>query len=185
MFDLPEDLAPEIYPLAWLVGAWHGDGVLKYPKIPERAFTQDVVFEHDGGPYLRYTSVIRVAVAPDAGPGAGAQPPAVWSSETGFWRVSTDRPAGLGADQHPVEVLLADAAGRVSVYLGAVGGGRVDLASDLIARTATGADVTASKRLYGSVEGKLMWVWELAAFGQPLQSYASASLDRAARSATA
>ena len=47
-----------------------------------------------------------------------------------------------------------------------------------MARTATAAEVTASNRLYGLVEGDLMWVWELAAFGHPLQSYASARLSR-------
>ena len=58
------------------------------------------------------------------------------------------------------------------------GNGRIDLVSDLIARTSTGADVTASKRMYGLVEGSLMWAWDLAAFGKPLQSYASAQLFR-------
>jgi len=211
-FDLPGGLAPEVYPLAWLVGAWHGSGVLSYPGIPETPFTQDVAFDHDGGPYLRYSSVIRVgsgdgvpdaagsvsAGAADGGghvggglpgatrdrPGGGAasatvaDPGRVWSTESGFWRVSTERSADLAAGQHPLEVLLADPAGRVSVYLGIAAGGRIDLASDLIARTATGAAVTASKRLYGLVGGQLLWVWELAAFGHPLQSYASAQLDR-------
>ena len=46
------------------------------------------------------------------------------------------------------------------------------------ARTATGADVTAGRRLYGLVNGELMWAHDLAAFGQPLQSYASARLSR-------
>nr|WP_255371940.1 FABP family protein [Cellulosimicrobium sp. CUA-896] len=109
---------------------------------------------------------------------AAAQDATVWSTETGYWRVSTDRPEGLDDDRHPLEVLLADPAGRVSVYLGAVGNGRVDLASDLIARTGTAAEISASKRLFGLVEGQLLWVWELAAFGEPLQSYASAKLSR-------
>ena len=38
--------------------------------------------------------------------------------------------------------------------------------------------MTASKRMYGLVEGSLMWAWDLAAFGKPLQSYASAQLFR-------
>ncbi|MBD8079785.1 heme-binding beta-barrel domain-containing protein [Cellulosimicrobium arenosum] len=197
-FEFPEGLAPEVYPLAWLVGRWRGEGRISYPGIEEKAFVQDLVLDHDGGPYLRYESTLRVVHDPadpadptDAAPEDGGWPerdPAaldaaastgdVWSTETGYWRVSTERPAELEADRHPVEVLLADPAGRVSVYLGAVGNGRVDLASDLIARTSTASDVTASKRLFGLVEGRLLWVWELAAFGEPLQSYASARLDR-------
>ncbi|WP_435737118.1 FABP family protein [Cellulosimicrobium sp. PMB13] len=192
-FEFPEGLAPEVYPLAWLVGRWRGEGVIKYPGVDETPFVQDLVFDHDGGPYLRYESTLRVleAEVPSTVPGEGEWPerdPAaldaavadstVWSTETGYWRVSTDRPEGLEDDRHPLEVLLADPAGRVAVYLGAVGNGRVDLASDLIARTGTAAEISASKRLFGLVEGQLLWVWELAAFGEPLQSYASAKLDR-------
>ncbi len=183
--ELPDGLAPEVYPLAWLVGRWRGHGVIAYPGIPEARLVNDVVVDHDGGPYLRYESTVRVLDGPvpsDPAEAARELPTdadaPVWSTETGYWRVSTDRPPELAPDLHPLEVLLADPAGRVSVYLGTVGKGRIDLASDLIARTATGAEVTASKRLFGLVEGRLMWVWELAAFGHPLQSYASATLAR-------
>jgi hypothetical protein len=64
------------------------------------------------------------------------------------------------------------------VSAGPPANGRIDLVSDLIARTATGAEVTAGKRLYGLVQGDLMWAHDLAAFGQPMQSYASARLAR-------
>ncbi|GAA2720345.1 FABP family protein [Cellulomonas aerilata] len=200
MFDLPDGLAPEAYPLAWLVGRWRGEGVVGYPGIEETAFTQDVVFDHDGGPYLTYRSTIRLIVAPDdaasltpgadgqdeplrtAGgevPGAAAESDApVWSTEAGFWRVPPERPDGLAENQFPVEVLMADPSGHVAVYLGAVGNGRIDLASDVIARTSTAAEVAAAKRLYGLVNGELMWAWDLAAFGEPMQTYASARLTR-------
>lgn len=195
-FVLPEGLAPEVYPLAWLVGRWRGEGVVGYPGVEETAFTQDVVFGHDGGPYLSYTSTIRLVVAPDDAaaledaPDAGGDPDAapapreptddapVWSTESGYWRVPPQRPDGLTDDQHPLEVLLADPSGHVAVYVGAVGNGRIDLVSDVIARTETGADVTAAKRLYGLVNGELMWAHDLAAFGEPMQSYASARLAR-------
>ena len=224
-FTLPEGLAPEVYPLAWLVGSWRGEGVLSYPGIDDATFVQDVTFDHDGGPYLRYTSTIRVltptvpetlpadwtedmpaedaaelddepadgsAGTPegeqtseaqpldeilDEGPGQ-EQELRIWSTETGYWRVPPERPDGLPEDKAPLEVLLADPAGRVTLYIGAIGNGRIDLVSDLVARTATAAEVTASNRLYGLVEGDLMWVWELAAFGHPLQSYASARMSR-------
>ena len=35
-FTFSDDLAPELYPLAWLVGTWRGPGVLSYPGISER-----------------------------------------------------------------------------------------------------------------------------------------------------
>lgn len=186
-FVLPEGLAPEVFPLAWLVGRWSGEGVVGYPGIEETAFTQEVVVDHDGGPYLSYTSTIRLVVAPDDAAaldedatGAAADAPGpVWSTESGYWRVPPERPDGLGADQHPVELLVSDPSGHVAVYVGEVGKGRIDLVSDLIARTASGADVTAAKRLYGLVQGDLMWAHDIAAFGHPMQSYASARLSRA------
>ena len=58
-------LAPEVYPLAWLVGRWRGPGVVGYPGIDETTFVQEVEFDHDGGPYLRYSSTIRLDVTPD------------------------------------------------------------------------------------------------------------------------
>jgi len=204
-FSLPDGLAPEVYPLAWLVGRWRGEGVVGYPGIEESAFTQDVVFDHDGGPYLSYTSTIRLIVVPDdaaaltdadapADDDAGAEPlrtaggvvpggvaagqGPVWSTESGYWRVASVRPEGLPDTQFPVEVLMADPAGHLALYVGTVGNGRIDLVSDLIARTATAADVAAAKRLYGLVNGELMWAWDLAAFGSPMQTYASARLIR-------
>jgi hypothetical protein len=196
-FSLPDGLAPEAYPLAWLVGEWRGEGVVGYPGIEETAFTQDVVFDHDGGPYLRYTSTIRLIVAPDdaaalaagddeALPIAGGVVPhpghadggPVWSTESGYWRIAPERPADLPESQFPLEVLMADPAGHLALYVGTVGNGRVDLVSDLIARTATAAEIAAAKRLYGLVNGELMWAWDLAAFGHPMQTYASARLTR-------
>lgn len=214
-FSLPDGLAPEVYPLAWLVGSWRGEGVISYPGIDTVAVLQDVTFDHDGGPYLRYESTIRVvepvvpATVPEEWAQSGADPQApseavddaavdpsasdvppvavpplgtgetsVWSTETGYWRVPPERPEGLPEGKTPLEVMMTDPAGRLTMYLGAVGNGRVDLASDLIARTPTAAEVTASSRLYGLVEGHLMWVWEIAAFGHPLQSYVSANLSR-------
>ena len=192
-FTLPEGLAPEMYPLAWLVGRWRGEGVVGYPGIEETAFTQDVVIDHDGGPYLSYVSTIRLVVAPDdasaladadgtpaedAPAAADAEPGPVWSTEQGFWRIPPERPEGLGSDLFPVELLLADPSGHVAVYVGATGNGRIDLVSDVIVRTATGAEVTGGKRLWGMVQGELMWAHDLAAFGHELQSYASARLSR-------
>lgn len=195
-FVLPEGLAPEVYPLAWLVGRWRGEGVVGYPGVEESTFTQEIEISHDGGPYLVYRTTIRLLVAPDdaasldpealgsedpdAAPAAagdeGLGP--VWTTESGYWRVPPERPEGLADDQHPVELLLADPSGHVDVYVGAVGNGRIDLVSDLIAHTATGAAVNAGKRLYGLVNGELMWAQDLAAFGQPMQSYASGRLSR-------
>ena len=204
-FVLPEGLAPEVYPLAWLVGEWRGTGVVDYPGIPQAPFTAHLTVTNDGGPYLAYAATLRLvrgpdeaaadeaapAAADDAAPvdaapddaapdaaAAAAAPGPVWADELGYWRIPPDRPDDLPANRHPVELLIADPSGHVAVYVGAVGDGRIDLVSDLVARTATGAEVTAGRRLYGLVGGELMWVHELAAFGHPLQPYTSARLTR-------
>lgn len=183
-FVLPEGLAPEVYPLAWLVGTWRGEGVLAYPGIEESAFVHDLVVTSDGGPYLTWTSTWRLVQVPDdaaalvdGGP-AGPDEEPVWAAETGFWRVPPERPDDVPEGKHPVELLLADPSGHVAIYVGAVGNGRIDLVSDVVVRTATGAQVAAGTRLYGLVDGELMWAHDLAAFGHPLQSYASARLSR-------
>lgn len=185
-FTLPEGLAPEVYPLAWLVGRWEGEGVVVYPNVPETRVRQEVVVDHDGGPYLRWTSTLRLVEEPAAeGPAEeGDGTPAdevsghVWATESGYWRVPPERPSDIPADRHPVELLLVDPAGHMTLYAGMVGNGRIDLVSDLIARTPDAAEVSAATRLYGLVQGELMWTWDLAAFGEPLQSYASARLTR-------
>jgi len=172
-FAFPDGLAPEAYPLAWLLGTWSGSGVIDYPGVPRLDVAQTVVFDHDGGPYLRYTSVMSTRT-PEGGDGA------VWASEAGFWRVPPAAPDGidLAPGQHPVEALLSDASGVLSLYLGTVGSGRIDIATDLMASAPSGAEMAAATRMYGLVDGDLLWAWDLAAFGHELRSYASARLTR-------
>ena len=87
-FTFPDGLAPEAYPLAWLVGHWRGEGVISYPDIPETTFVQDVVFDHDGGPYLRYEATTRLpAVEPGADGPDGEE--TVWSTSRGPRRALT------------------------------------------------------------------------------------------------
>jgi hypothetical protein len=191
-FAFDESLAPEVYPLAWLVGRWRGAGVVEYPGVARRRVAADVVFAHDGGPYLRYESTLRLLAGdvPEridmAAPDADFAPPSdadvaaaqVWTTETGYWRPSTEALDGLTDDQHTIEVLLADASGRLTAYLGWVGGGRVELASQRTVRTATSPDVSGSRRMFGLVHGRLFWSEDLTAFGHPLQSYSSGQLVR-------
>lgn len=191
-FTVPDDLAPECYPLAWLLGRWRGFGMLGYPGVPEQVFVQEVLFDHDGGPYLRSTSTIWLADAErseDVAQGMtgteGAQrlvPAQLWSTETSYWRPipppGDDGGDGVHGGRTELEVLVADPAGQISVYLGAVRGPRVELATDAVVRTSTAAEVTGATRVYGLVHSDLMWAMDLAAFGKTLQSYASGRLSR-------
>src|SRR5690606_37574206 len=80
-FQIPSDLHPDLMPVAWLLGNWHGNGRGEYPTIEAFGFEQDVAFAHDGRPFLHYFS--RTWITDDEGnrlrPGA---------LETGFLRPS-------------------------------------------------------------------------------------------------
>lgn len=133
-FTFPEDLAPELYPLAWLVGTWRGYGILTYGEtVPEQAVYQEMTFDHDGGPYLRQTTTIWTLDATRSQnldfetPGLeGAQkitPAQIWSTETTYWRpVGQEQPDADDADtKTPItslELVSTDPAGHVGVWEG-------------------------------------------------------------------
>ena len=150
--------------LAFLLGAWQGLGVGGYPGLPEFRYEQELSFTHDGRPFLAYTS--QSWLLDDDG--ARLRPS---GTERGFWRP--------GAAPRDVEVLLAHPTGIVEVYVGEVAFSKIELASDVVARTATAKAVTALTRLYGLVEGDLAYAIDMAAVEQPLQSHLSARLRRA------
>ena len=52
------------------------------------------------------------------------------------------------------------------------------MATDFVARTPTAKEVTGGHRLYGIVEGALLYAQEMAAVGQPLSPHLSARLIR-------
>ena len=77
-----------------------------------------------------------------------------------------------------LEVLIVHPTGISEIYLGRARGPRIDLQTDLVARTSTAKEYAAATRLYGLVESDLLWALDMAAEGQPLQSHASARLKR-------
>jgi len=79
-----------------------------------------------------------------------------------------------------VEVMLAHPTGIVEIYLGEISGTRIEMATDVVARTATAKEVTAGHRLYGLVgPGQdLAYAYDMAAVEQELQPHLSAQLKR-------
>lgn len=186
-FTIPADLAPELYPLSWLLGVWRGFGMVGYLDIPQHSVVSEMVFDHDGGPYLRCTATLWLVDAELSGPVDHEMPGAdgyralvkdvQWATETQYWRpVGTQR---AGASVVDLEVLCADPAGMLSLYLGSAEGPRITLATDAVVSSPSAAQVSAATRMYGLVHSDLMWVQDLAAFGQPLGPYASGRLSRA------
>lgn len=197
-FTFPEDLAPELYPLAWLVGTWRGYGILTYGEtVPEQAVYQEITFDHDGGPYLRQTTTIWTVDATKSEnldfempglEGADKLTPALqWSTETTYWRpVGQETPesedADAAASKTPItrlELVSNDPAGQVGVWEGWIQGPRAQVATQAVGRTRTAATVTEMTRMFGLVHGDLMWTQDMAAFGEEeLKSYASGRLGR-------
>jgi hypothetical protein len=166
--DLREgpDLHPALLPFLPLVGVWRGTGQGGYPTLPEDFhYGQQVRFAHDGRPFLHYEAQSWL-VGPD---GEVIRPAA---REVGWWRPG---------DGTTFEVLLAHPTGFAEIYYGtAKTTTQWELSTDLVARTQTAKDVTGNHRLYGIVEGDLLYAVDMAAVGQPLQPHLSARLSRVA-----
>ena len=142
----------------WLLGTWRGEGIGGYPTMETFQYGEEVTFSHVGKPFLAYTQ--RTWALDDGRP---------LHAETGYWR-----PQG----PNRLEVVLAHPTGIVELYYGSVTGTKIEIATDLVARTETAKDVKALQRLYGQVEGKLMYAVDMAAMGHELQSHLSGVLEK-------
>ncbi len=156
------DLHADLLPLSWLLGRWRGNGHGDYPTIEGFEFGQEVAFAHDGRPFLHYFSRSWLMDTD----GRKTRESAL---ETGFLR------AGASGE---VELVMAHHSGIVEIWYGSVDGTKLELATDLVARTQSAKDHTAAHRLYGLVEGDLLYAHDMAAMGQPLQSHTWARLQR-------
>jgi len=196
LFDLDTTLPAEIGPLSWLLGIWEGSGVVHYTvgdEIREHEFGQRVSFSQDGLPYLNYSSTTWLL-------DEQLTPLAI---ESGYWRLSRrladgdPGPAMLpGIGERPfqtaesvetlrndsggfdIEVSLIHPGGVHELYLGQIKGPRIDLATDAVMRSATAKEYAAATRIYGLVEGALLWAWDIAALGQDLRTHSSGRLER-------
>jgi len=153
---------PDLEPLAFLLGRWEGAGVGGYPTIDSFRFGQEISFTHDGRPFLIYHS--RTWLLDDDG--ELIRPAGM---EMGFWRPQPER---------AVEVLISHPTGIAEIYLGEVVFHKIELRTDIVARTTTSKEVTAGHRLYGLVDGDLAYAYDMAAEGHPLQAHLSAQLKR-------
>jgi hypothetical protein len=161
------DLHPALRPLLPLVGVWRGTGRGGYPTIADFDYGQQVRFAHDGRPFLHYESRAWLL-----DPGGAVLRPA--AREVGWWRP--------GAAEGEFEVLLAHPTGIVEIYLGRVRGiDQWELSTDVVARAGTAKEVAGNHRLYGIVDGALLYAIDMAAVGQPLTPHLSARLERVDR----
>jgi hypothetical protein len=177
-------------------------------EVRRHEFGQRVSFSHDGLPFLNYSSFTWLFGEDRGAPDAPAETPEPAATvplvtETGYWRLSrppTEADPGPGmlpgvgprpfstaasvetlrnaSDGFDVEVSLVHPTGVTELYLGRVKGPRVDLATDAVMRTESAKEYSAATRIYGLVEGDLLWAWDIAALGQELRTHASGRLRR-------
>jgi hypothetical protein len=145
-----------------LLGEWHGEGQAAGADGDHR-FGQWVRFSHDGRGFLAYES--RTWRLTDDGKIVGPD-----VRESGFWRPR-------GRDE--VELLVAHPDGLVEIYVGAARTTTSwELTTDVVARTPDAPDVVRAVRLYGLVEGALMYAIDRAGPDEPLRPTMSARLER-------
>ncbi len=199
MFVLPEGLPLELTPFAFLVGKWEGTGVISYKlnntddAAVEKEFKQRVEFAHDGSNALTYVSsaelideagtilpseigywtIARPAEAADHGPGliVGSGEKSIKTHED----LETLRNPEGGFD---IQVSVLHPGGVAELYNGKIKGARVDLASAHGVAFENAKTYRHSARMYGLVEGALLWVWEIALPGEDLKPHASARLEK-------
>jgi nitrobindin-like protein len=166
VFTLDSTLHADLAPLAWLVGRWAGAGLVGYPTIESARFGQEIVCSHDGRRFLEWRS--QTWLLDDDG--NQVRPLA---TEVGFWRPVPTAPDGTN-----VELLLCHPTGFVEMYAGVAEPAKVQLRTDGVIRSPDAKAYTAGHRMYGNVNSNLMWVMDMAAMGEPIQSHISAELKR-------
>ena len=164
------DLHAALLGLLPFLGVWRGRGQLGYPTLEQDLhYAQELRFSHDGRPFLHYEARAWL-IEPDGTP---IRPS---NREVGWWRpIQVD-----GKTTDDVEVLLVQPTGILELYLGHLNGLQLELVTDAVVRTATAKEVTAGHRLYGIVDGALLYAYDMAAVGQGLTPHLSARLERVA-----
>jgi hypothetical protein len=149
---------PDIEPIAFLIGTWRGEGAGTYPTIEPFAFGEEIRFTDVGKPLLAYEQRTWHPVKGFT-----------MHLETGYWR-----PQSGGR----IEIVLVHPTGITEVQEGTVDGGRIDVRSTTISRTATAKEVDALERTF-EVDGDLLrYEVRMAAVGVPLTKHLTAELKR-------
>ncbi|MFM1986004.1 MAG: hypothetical protein RIS18_221 [Actinomycetota bacterium] len=170
MSKLPSELPPEIVRISWLLGHWEGVGQGQYPNSNNFSFIQQIEFKNEGQTFIDYESK-SWELNPD---GTAGQPLHV---EKGFWK------PGDGAT---VEVAISHVSGISEIWTGInevltiedakITSARARIATQWVGRVPSAKSVDAGDRLYGLMNGELMWTYDMAAVGQEMQNHLWARL---------
>jgi len=170
MSKLPSELPPEIVRISWLLGHWEGVGQGQYPNSSNFSFIQQLEFNNDGRPFIDYESKSWELNAD----GSAGKP---LHSEKGFWK------PGEGTS---VEVTISHVTGISEIWTGLnevltieeakITSARARIATQWVGRVPSAKPVDAGDRLYGLMNGELMWTYDMAAVGQEMQNHLWARL---------
>jgi hypothetical protein len=162
------DLHPALLGLLPFIGLWRGRGQGGYPDVEDFDYAQEIRISHDGRAFLAYESRAWIL---DSESKAVRKA----SREVGWWRPVTD---DQGRATDDMEATLCTPTGIMELYLGKVSGTRLEMEADAIVRSPTAKEVTAGHRLFGIVDGALLYAQEMAAQGHSLEPHLSARLLR-------
>ncbi len=168
-FELPDNLHPDCGPVAWLLGTWRGNGHGDYPTISPFEYGEELIFTHDGRPFFHYMARAWI-IDPET-----KEKVREAHLETGFLRCAPGPEAGTAS----LELVLTHNSGIIEIWYGLAAAGKVELHTAGVAHTETAKEVTGGKRIYGNVEGDLLYAYDMEAVGQPLQPHLWARLKRA------
>ncbi|MGV1004037.1 MAG: FABP family protein [Candidatus Nanopelagicales bacterium] len=161
----------ELAHLSWLIGRWGGIGEGGYSSLEPFRFEQIAEFACDGRPFLEYRSVTWIVDEQNNRLRTSA-------TESGYLR---------SLPENEVEMLLVHPTGYAELWLGRVvvtgmadakiTGARMTLDTDAIVRTESAPAVDGGRRLYGLVEGKLLWTYDMLAVGEPLGNHVAIAME--------
>ncbi|MDR3152091.1 MAG: FABP family protein [Bifidobacteriaceae bacterium] len=193
MFVIPEDLPARLYPLAWLVGSWQGEGIFAQGENKHKQFiiTTDFIASSND---VKYQAEIIYNEK-------------VWLSESGTLKIgdvrncdksifenktssknkidSKNRIIPLNKEvsktplTHSLTFSLKNSREFSTEYSGWVSNGRIEFNSSKIRNLLSrekeiSKQPILSKRMYGYVKGDLYYAWDLA---ENLSNDKSAKLD--------
>jgi hypothetical protein len=153
------DLYPDLEPLAFLLGAWEGEGEGRYPTVSPFGYRERLSFEHVGDAFL--------LIAMES-----------WSLEDGeplHFERGFLRP---GASPEIVELTLAHPLGLTEIADGTLDGTSLDLRSSTMGRTRTGSAVTGVARRYRVDGDVLRYELDMAMEGVPMTRHLDGELHR-------